>query len=464
MRKLGRHPVDRVFDKAFQNAEMPVSKNVWAGIASELEKDDLRKKVFWYRSLAVASLALLMGLGAWMLAWQAGNNNASALSMGKALKPWHLTSRELPCETSNERLAQANAAALNATPKAAANTDAFTTAPRQRSRHTSTQLVWANAQVPSNAKTSREGAQPQLNPASENALKEGISKAAQNFDAVRRSVRSRKPDLLPTVADLGRRQFQGLQVPQDPGLLSSLASPKSNDRRREKEFAFALEDETPVAKPQKHWELGAGFAPDITFASTTPVEQQVSKSARIIANDPTEANTNRLSPVMAYASTLRASYEFNDRLSLRSGMTYTNRQSSTTEAVSAYGKVDSYQSTLNLTTMEVPLSVRYNVVKNKNFDYYVTSGVSGTFLLHYANTQVTSTGRVAARRGSDLSDVMRPSQGNLLLSTGMRYRIFDRLNLQVEPGLRYGLLTNEYAFSQSRPVSMSLLTGLNYHF
>jgi hypothetical protein len=51
-----------------------------------------------------------------------------------------------------------------------------------------------------------------------------------------------------------------------------------------------------------------------------------------------------------------------------------------------------------------------------------------------------------------------------LLSTGLRYRILDRLNLQVEPGMRYGVVTNEYAFSQSRPISLNLLTGLNYHF
>jgi hypothetical protein len=46
----------------------------------------------------------------------------------------------------------------------------------------------------------------------------------------------------------------------------------------------------------------------------------------------------------------------------------------------------------------------------------------------------------------------------------LRYRIHNNLSLQLEPGLRYGLLTNEYAFSQTKPLSMSLTTGLNYRF
>jgi opacity protein-like surface antigen len=167
---------------------------------------------------------------------------------------------------------------------------------------------------------------------------------------------------------------------------------------------------------------------------------------------------------MAYSTAVRASFELNDRWSLRSGLSYINRQSSTSAVVNSFGKVDAYQSTLNLSSMEIPLAVRFNVIANKHFDYYVTSGVSGTFLLHYDNTQVTSAGKIAARRSSDVNDAFKPSQGSLLLSTGLKYRIFDRLNLQVEPGIRYGLLTNEYAFSQSRPVSMNLLTGLNYHF
>ena len=86
MRKLGQHNVDRIFDESLANAEMPVSGNVWAGIASELEKDGLRRKVLWYQRIAVASVLLLIGLGSWMLVWQSANPSATILAMGKPLR------------------------------------------------------------------------------------------------------------------------------------------------------------------------------------------------------------------------------------------------------------------------------------------------------------------------------------------------------------------------------------------
>lgn len=71
MRKLGQHIVDRAFEEGLQGAEMPVLAKVWAGINSELEKDqNSRRKVFFYRSIAAASILLLFGLSTWMFVFQ----------------------------------------------------------------------------------------------------------------------------------------------------------------------------------------------------------------------------------------------------------------------------------------------------------------------------------------------------------------------------------------------------------
>src|SRR5688572_14336717 len=91
MRKLGQNLVDRVFDEGLANAELPVSGKVWDGISSELEKDGLRRAVVWYRSIAVASVLLLIGLGAWTLAGQAGSTGSDAgLAAGKPMRPYEL--------------------------------------------------------------------------------------------------------------------------------------------------------------------------------------------------------------------------------------------------------------------------------------------------------------------------------------------------------------------------------------
>jgi hypothetical protein len=452
MRKLGQHNVDRVFDESLVDVQMPVSNKVWANISSELEKDGLRRKVFWYRSVAVASVVLLIGLGAWVLAWQGNAAQANApMAAGKSLKPWHLTFGERPCmPTTTEKIASTQNEALRNTQRTA------------QARNTPIHKAGTQGRMRTQLTVTPEGVQPPLSdPAT---FSKRLDEAQKGLDGLRKSLQTRSPRILPSLSDRGNRPTGSLDM-QGPAAFPSLITAVSPEKKREKEFTYVLEDNDKPAKPTRHWELGAGFSPDMTFASTTPVQQfNNARSSQIIADDPAKANTNRLSPVIAYASAVRASFELNDRLSVRSGLTYVDRQSSTTEAVSSYGKVAAYESTLNLMSLEVPLSMRYNVIKHKNFDYFVSSGVSGTFLLHFDNTQVTTSGKIAARRSSDASDLLRPSQGSLLLSTGMRCRIFDRLNLQVEPGMRYGILTNEYAFSQSRPVSMSLMTGLNYRF
>lgn len=444
MRRLGKHIVDRAFEQGLQDAKMPVSSRVWDGISNELEKDKLRKMVFWYRSVAAASVLLLIGLGTWVLTWQAANNKGTAdMGLGKSLKGWQISYPERACgpeENGHRHLQSADRKA-----------QAQKSAPRNA-------WLLGTPIMPFNGQPSQTTAAKKDYP----SLEEALRKVPQAMADLRKAISKQPSSLMPDLADRGRRPSQGFEMPE-VGEFAELLPPRSPEKRREREFTYAMEDGKSEAKPAKHWELGAGFAPDMTFASTTPL-QQGARSSQIIANDPTEANTNRLSPVMAYSTAVRASFELNDRWSLRSGLSYINRQSSTSAVVNTFGKVDAYQSTLNLSSMEIPLAVRFNVIANKHFDYYVTSGVSGTFLLHYDNTQVTSAGKIAARRSSDINDALKPSQGSLLLSTGLKYRIFDRLNLQVEPGIRYGLLTNEYAFSQSRPVSMNLLTGLNYHF
>ncbi len=444
MRKLGQHDVDRIFEEALGDAQLPVPSNVWAGISSELEKDGLKRKVFWYQRIAAASVLLLMGIGTWTLGLQSGTASLQETALGKPLRDLEhqLPLRECPVLAPTEFVqTSAKGVKPNVATMQPTQQDAFSHMPKPQR----TQVNFAVSNVPNSSAEF------------ERTMDQVMAPAMATIEMLK----SRRPTGIADLSISSKQQHQSI-AGTHVGTFAGILQAKDPEKRREKEFAYVLDSEEDFAKSTKRWEVGAGFAPDMTFASTTPV-QQTTGSAKILADDPTKAEIKRLSPVMAYSSGVRAAYELNNRWSVRTGATYSNRQTSTA-ALATNGKVSASQSTLNLSTLEIPVSMRYNVITNKHFDYYVASGVSANFLLQYDNSQITPTGKVVARRNSDPSDLMRPSQANVLLSTGLRYRILDRLNLQVEPGMRYGVITNEYAFSQSRPISLNLLTGLNYHF
>ncbi|HEX2901572.1 MAG TPA: outer membrane beta-barrel protein [Bacteroidia bacterium] len=458
MRKLGRHTVDRVFEEGLQGAEMPISNKVWAGISSELEKDQLRKKVFWYRSVAAASVLLLFGLSTWMFVFQT-NDNREWMAARKVESQVSLPSfanieciEDTPSWIDNQQFVADNGIRAKVVrtvptpfknltdPKAAALVTSNNTV-----RNGSQEFAMANTAIP-------VGVVP------------AITVASDGIERIRTEIQARIPSLLPTLASQ-----EGRPLPHFPsvnnGAVSELLAAIAPVKKKEREFSFAMDEPEKKAASDSRWEVGAGFSPDMAFASTTPLGQQGARSAQGLADVPTEAKTNRLSPVMAYAAVLRTSYELSDRWSLRAGVSCINRQTSTSAAINTFSKnAITYQSNLNLYTLEVPVSLKYNVIHSKNYDYYVTTGVSGNFFLHYDNYLQTSEGNIAGRRSSSSSEVLKPSQASLLVSTGLRYRLHDRLSLQLEPGLRYGVLRNEYAFSQRRPVSTSLLSGLSYHF
>ncbi|MEY3442262.1 MAG: outer membrane protein beta-barrel domain [Bacteroidota bacterium] len=443
MRKLGQHNVDRIFDEALQDATMPVPGKIWAGINSELEKDQLRRKVFFYRTVAAASVLLLLGLSTWMIGFQ-GDGNAqwrAARKMGSQV--------QLPTFAQVECLEPSSEFA--STP--------FTPTQTVKVRRKVTIVIKPNvskaalAEMP--IRVGANGGVTEVGPA--------IAEGRNGAEVIRQTLSSRLPEIANPIADRGLRPVNAFAVPK-ASVASEVFASITPQKKKEKEFSFAAYESEKEAKPEGKWELGAGFAPDMAFASTTPLGQG-SRSSRGLADDPAQAKTNRLSPVVAYAAVLRASYDLGERFSIRAGVSCVNRQSSTFASVNTFGKnATSYQSNLNLYSLEVPVSLKYNVIHAKNYDYYVTTGVSGNFFLHYDNYLQTSEGNIAGRRSSSTSEILKPSQASLLMSTGLRYRLHERLSMQLEPGIRYGVVRNEYAFSQRRPVSTSLLSGLSYHF
>ncbi|MFN8394067.1 MAG: outer membrane beta-barrel protein [Bacteroidia bacterium] len=436
MRRLGRPIVDEIFERELGNAEMPVNGRVWSNLAREMEQDRLRRKVGFYRMVAAASILLLLGMGTWMLATQMDLPRPDGNAVAQ-LRPIH---PNLPA-FANRRCESVEAGKSIFTSLAPFNSKRSSTGNKIRQ--------WMDSHsILAPAHGSPIG-MPALD-----RLKTVIPAASPT------KMESRQPKLTPQVDRRGIREQLPMVPPQNEGILSLI---KKQDKEREFTYSLAEneeEDETNI----RGWELGAGFSPDMSFSSTTPV-QRGAKSTQPLADDPTQANTNRLSPVVAYAAGLNASYNVNERISVRAGLQCMNRQSSTAAPKETFGKTgNTFQSNLDLVSLEVPVTVRYNVLHGDNYDYYVASGMSGNLFLHYDNYLQASDGSIVGHRSSGTADAFKPSQASVLLSTGLRYRLFKDLSLQVEPGMRYGIWSNEYAFSQTKPVSMSLMSGMTYRF
>ena len=65
MRDPKQHPIDHLFAENLREARVKAPDKVWNGISNALETNRLRRKVFYARMTAAASLALLLGFGAW---------------------------------------------------------------------------------------------------------------------------------------------------------------------------------------------------------------------------------------------------------------------------------------------------------------------------------------------------------------------------------------------------------------
>lgn len=437
MRKLGRPVVDEIFERELGNAEMPVSGRVWSNLAREMEQDRLRRKVGFYRMVAAASVLLLLGMSTWIAAVQMDLARPSAVNVA-SLRPIH---PNLPA-FANRRCESVTAGKSLFTSLAPFTSNRSTSGDKVRQWIDARQELASQAPIGSLRFPSLE------------KLKNTIPVASPS------KMEPRQPRLTPQGERRGIREHLPIAAPQNEGIFSLI---KKQDKEREFTYTLA-ESEDEDQSATRRWELGAGFSPDMSFSSTTPV-QRGAKSTQPLADDPTQANTNRLSPVVAYSAGFNASYNINERISVRAGLNCLNRQSSTAAPKETFGKNgNTFQSNLDLVSLEVPVTVRYNVLHADNYDYYVASGMSGNLFLHYNNYLQASDGSIVGRRSSEASEALKPSQASVLLSTGLRYRLFKDLSLQVEPGMRYGLWSNEYAFSQTKPISMSLMSGMTYRF
>lgn len=458
MDSQGKNKIDQLFGDGLREARVAVPESLWGGIAGQMEQDRLRKRVFWARIGTAASVLLLLGIGTFWATSSGifGDQPVSLTNMNVISLPYaDGTSTQNPADF---RFEDANSIA--SANRVAADDQSTGTVPIR----VVAPLDGAVAETPAEIKEAVGKAWlAKIAPVTKLGMPIRFASKANpgQVPAGRDLLRTREQVNLLREAFLNSLPLSENAAEKQEGVL------KVNERMQDR-FAVAPGDELPKSnEADSRWAFGGAFGPDVSFASQTPVEPSLvgrAASKAALPDDPATAPKKLSDPVMTYAAGARVNYNINKRFGLQSGLTYASRSTNVEAAVQELGEAEKYSTNHQVSYLEVPLSLRYNVISGKRMSYYVASGLSANLFLNYNTELETEQGTIAARRTSDEGEVFLPSQANLLISTGVQYRLFDKLSLNLEPAFRYGFATNNYAFSQSDPMSFGLTSGVSYHF
>lgn len=447
--------IDQLFASRLDEVEFPVPEGAWDKVASAMESDRLHRKVFWARFTAAASILLVLGLGAWMTVRDYGTATPQYWSGNVIALPGDaLASKARPKESGESRAATftPNSIASNAS------------ASRAASRQASPARNISNNTIP-------------VSFASQPAARANLNRF---FIDEFGPVQARKVSM-PTVnaptRDVDDIHVEEVELGYDPAELAARVNqmmaenPELNTpNQAEVENIFTetllTSQNNGNARKKSRWALGGAFSPDYTFAFQSPVQAETPVGARTVKlEDPAEAAKETTDFVTAFSTGMRVGVDLSERISLQSGVMYSRRTTSdASQLTTSFGKTQSYNTEFNLNLLELPVTMRYNVISKDNFNYYVASGLSTHLLWNYQNTLTDETGTVNARRVSDDENTLRPSQANIILSTGVRYNLLNKLSMNLEPGVRYGILNSKYSFNQNNGMTFSLTSGINYHF
>lgn len=415
MRDFHQHPVDKAFADKLKEAQVKAPARVWEGVSAQMETQRLRKKVVYSQWTAAAAVALLIGFSSWYFIWgtvaSGGIANSPANPIAK-VKPAHkierapVAAKEIACNESGPR--------TKTTPQFV-----------ERIRF-KTYIGKPVDIVPRRVS---------LTSFKQNALlREAGTDVATLFAA-------------PSVVEVPQQQaIQPMEVNRD-----FMAE-------------FVPQDEPGRKKNRHDFNIGGTIAPDFAFESQTPVSlSRVNYSTTEVLPENPENSSRSFTPVAAFTAGVNAGYEINDRISVNSGVLYTQRNTESHHGIYQKGKAELVTTKFDVSFLEVPATVQYEWLQRKGWSSYVATGVSATMFLYYENTFESSSG-INARNVSDKSEAMNLAQTSMLMSAGVDVNLTEHVSLNVEPRLRYGLQTNPYAFTQSNPLSLAGFSGVSYKF
>jgi len=169
-------------------------------------------------------------------------------------------------------------------------------------------------------------------------------------------------------------------------------------------------------------------------------------------------NTKHYQPIKVGISLC---YSLNDRLDLESGLTYAYLVSSTTSGSNDYR----FETNQKLHYIGLPLGVNYNLIQNKRFSLYISTGVTvEKCVAGKIDTDYINCGTVTKR----YREHFRPKelQWSANIGTGVQYNITPGIGLYAEPGMSYYFKNggSQETFYTRKPLKFSMEAGIRFSF
>ena len=154
-------------------------------------------------------------------------------------------------------------------------------------------------------------------------------------------------------------------------------------------------------------------------------------------------------------------YKIKERLSLESGVTYTNLTSDMREG----SDIHYFTGEQTLHYVGIPLNIRYKIISWKGLELYASSGllaekcVSGNQKKEYVLNN-----KIEKKETQDLNE--KPFQWSVNASAGLQYNISPSIGLYAEPGISYYFNdgTSTKTIYKDKPCNFNLNLGLRFTF
>jgi hypothetical protein len=408
--------IDNLFKNGFENARVAPTQQVWERIEAALAEKRRRRKLLWFRWSAAASVVLVTG--------------SLALILGRD---------GTMSSTPNATLAIAGHRSLAQPVRMRISTGA----PQNGGEQQATPFV-----LPSEVQS------PSLSPA---VISPPQMVVAEPFLLLASMEAPFSPSFQPPVIPL---------VEEEQMLFAEAEQPRK--QRKEKHYEFSSEEPLRASR-ENRWTLGGTYSPDLSLTSAalpgSTIARSSSKAAAVTDAAPVQNNH-----LASFTSGVRFAYGVSKHVDLQSGFLYNNRRGVSDQA-GVFSTADNVRQAAVVETnhlyqaFEVPLAMKVSLKPESKVNPYITTGLSGNFFYKY---------RAAAQTESDLVNYKQvnnvvpnrliPSQLNLTLGTGLQYQIGNQVSMNLEPGLRYGVVTTEYSFTRIRPLTAGINAGVNLHF
>jgi hypothetical protein len=166
---------------------------------------------------------------------------------------------------------------------------------------------------------------------------------------------------------------------------------------------------------------------------------------------------------LAYSFGLRVQYDFKDKLSLRSGILYSEKSYKTDYNFIAMESGDPYiprESNLKARYLNVPLMIGYVIINKANFRFTPSAGIISELLVGKTETTIfdDNTESDTEFLSKDLSKILLSAQINV----GFEYHFDRNAFVTFEPYLRYGFNKTNEKIMISKPISYGAILSINY--